>query len=347
VARAVPLAAVLTVGVLSKQSAQAALVLVASGLIVCDYSPVDRTGRLARFVLCATVAVAVAVAAERVLHASHYWTTGQQTDRIDPLVRSWGAVLRHPFATAPHAWRVFEPTLSGYVTLPLLVLIILGAVVSWRAQPRLTAVLLVWIALPAVAALLFTVQPFPRHLMYALPPGLVLMAVALVRGAELARRRLRSGVAIALGTLVTVALLVPALHFDGEVLAHPATVRYPGLDDVQYVTGIPAGGAWPNVVAAIRRGARGPRVVVFVAEADPDIVRFLLSGDPASSGQRYEVVLADQTAARHAQFAIVDQGGLPNPQALALIPRQGLVPIGRFARPRGGAAVTLYGRPRR
>ena len=121
---------------------------------------------------------------------------------------------------------------------------------------------------------------------------------------------------------------------------------YPGLDDVQYVTGVAAGGAWPDVVAAIRHRGHGRLVVTFVAQADPNIVGFLLSPDPRAPTTRYPVVTPGQPGLSEAQFAITDQLPLSNPAALRYIADHGFLVVGRYPRPRGGAAVTLYERIR-
>jgi 4-amino-4-deoxy-L-arabinose transferase-like glycosyltransferase len=338
------LAVVLAAGVLTKQSCEAAVFLLPVSLLGFDFSPAGRRRRVMAWLGAVALALVAVAGAELTMRSSRHWAEGQAFDRTAPLVRSLGAVLHHPFATTGHALRVFAPAITGYITLPLIALAVVGAVLLARERLRLTAALVAWVLAPALAALTFTLVPYPRHLMYVLPPALVLMGVTLARLAEQLEVRLAQPHAVAAAGALTGLLLLPGLVLDARALAHPATARYPGLDDLQYVTGVPAGGAWPPLVRAIRHRARGERVVVLVAQADPNIVRFLLSADPAAPAGRFRVVLPDQPGALRAQFAIVDQLPFGNPRALALIAREHMVVAGRFARPRRGPVTTLYQR---
>ncbi len=144
--------------------------------------------------------------------------------------------------------------------------------------------------------------------------------------------------------------------FDGRVLAHPGTVRYPSFDDWQYVTGFPAGSPWPEVANAIRRRAVGSRVVIIHPNADAAIVGDLLGNSP-----RYVFTSGDQPLGKQAQFAFSeDKGGHFGLGGMEVVRTQHFVVIGHFVRPRscdsprplftercppGGDAVMLYERP--
>jgi 4-amino-4-deoxy-L-arabinose transferase-like glycosyltransferase len=344
--RGAVLAAILAAGTLTKQSGEAAALLLPASLLCFDFSAPDRRRRLCVWLGAAGIAALAVVGAELLLRSSRYWTQGQAFNRRFPLVRPLSQVLSDPFATTSHAWSVFRSALVGYVTVPLIAVAILGALLCWRRQRGLTALLVIWILVPFGAALTFTLVPYPRHIMYAVPPALVLMAYAAVWCARRLRSTRDALVSGSVCAMVAALLLAPALLFDLRALAHPRTAHYPGLDDLQYVTGVPAGGAWPSVVTAIRRRSIGQRVVVLAAQADPNIVRFLLSPDPQSPRSRYVVVVPSDGLAPEAQFAIVDQLPFGNPPALRFIAQHHFVVVGRYSRPRGGPTVTLYQRAR-
>jgi 4-amino-4-deoxy-L-arabinose transferase-like glycosyltransferase len=340
------LAIILAAGILTKQSGEAAVLLLPASLLCFDWSAQDRPRRLWLWLGAVGIAVVAVVGAELLLRSSRYWATGQAFNRRFPLVRPLDQVLSHPFATTSHAWSVFRPAVVGYVTIPLIVVAVVGAALAWQRGRALTALLVIWAAVPFGAALMLTLNPYPRHIMFALPPLLVLVAYAIVQFGSWCQHHLRAKIAVPVCTAVVGLLLLPTFIFDGRVLAHPVTARYPGLDDLQYVTGIPAGGAWPSVVRAIRRRGVGRRVVVFVAQADPNVIRFLLSSDPQSPRSRYDVVVYGNPLVADAQFAVVDQLPFVNQPALRFIARHDFVVMGRYARPRGGPAVTLYERRR-
>ena len=163
---------VLAAGILTKQSSEAAVALVPASLVCFDFSPDGRRRRLARWLTGVGAALAAVLAAELLLRFSSYWAEGQAFLRMGTLVRPLADVLRHPFATSAHAWAVFKPALVGYVTIPLGVLAVLGAGLAWARSRSLATLLVVWIVVPFFAALIFTLGPYPRHLMYMLPPDL-------------------------------------------------------------------------------------------------------------------------------------------------------------------------------
>jgi hypothetical protein len=187
-------------------------------------------------------------------------------------------VLNDPFGVIDLNWDVYGPALSGYVTIPLLLAALVGAVLSWRSQPRATLVLLAWILVPFAVGMLFQLRPFPRHAMFLVPPALALSAYAIVRGARLAERRLSRPAAAIACAAATAVVLAPAVVLDGRVLAHPATADYPGLDYWQYVAGWPAGGPWDRS-ADLLRERTGGRGAVTLVPGDYGILRQLLGDD--------------------------------------------------------------------
>lgn len=343
----VVLAAVLAVGILTKQTGQAAVFLLPFSLVCFDFSAPDRRQRVGRWVGAVAIALAAVIAAEVLLRSSSYWGQGVALLRALPLVRTFSQVLSAPFATSGHAWAVFQPALTGYVTLPLIAAGVLGALLALRTQRRLTTLIAVWIVVPFLAALTFTLVPYPRHIMYVLPQAMVLIAYAAVwAGARWRRVSRYAGPGVAAAVAVGVLIMLPALLLDARLLAHPRVARYPGLDDLQYVTGVPAGGGWPSVAEAIRRRSGGRPTVILVAEADPNVIRFLLSANPDSRGNPYTVVLPSDSRFAQSRFAIVDQLPFVDEGALRFIARERFAVVGRFPRPRGGAVITLYERPR-
>jgi hypothetical protein len=239
-------------------------------------------------------------------------------------------------------WPVYRPALVGYVTLPLLGAALVGALLGLWRRRRLTLLLVAWVVVPFAVAVLFTTLPFPRHIMYVLPPAIVLMAYALVQAAAWLARALPARAAVPAVLAAAALLLAPALRFDARVLADPATTHYPTNDDWQYVTGDGGGAVWPAVADAIRRHGSGRRVVILHPQANVDILRFLLGPD-----SRYEFVQGSSPLASRAQLAVYDETPFVDRLAVDMTERLGLVPVQRFRRPRGGATVTLYARPAR
>jgi 4-amino-4-deoxy-L-arabinose transferase-like glycosyltransferase len=329
---------VLACGVLTKETAWAAVALMPASLLCFDWSPTGRSRRLSKWVQGAGIAVAGAVAAEVAMRSSDYYPALEQLRETPQYtVRSLGDVLDAPFGSAGKTWDVFGPAFTGYVTLPLIAAAIVGAAIGLHRRPRLTAVLLAWFAVPLTASLLFSTAAYPRHLLPLMPPLLVLVAYSFVEVAAWTRRVLPPRIAVPAIVVGVLILLAPAFRLDARVLADPATAKYPGRDDWQYVTGAPAGSQWPAVADAIRRFAAGRRVVVISPTVDPSIARLLLGDD-----SRYAFVSGDSPLAPQARLALTEERPLlVDAKAVAVMQQGHPRVIARFPRPRGGDVIEL------
>jgi 4-amino-4-deoxy-L-arabinose transferase-like glycosyltransferase len=330
---------VLAAGLWTKENTTPALVLIPLSLLVFDWSPDGRSERLRRWLIGIGIALAMAVTAKLLLRTSSLYPLYEHA-RDNPLlytVRPLGDVLSDPFAELGKTWDAYRPAFSGYVTIPLLLTALAGAVIGLRRQPRITALLLAWILLPLAVSMLFSTLPYPRHVMYLVPPAIALMAYAVVEGVKWARTLMAPRTAALVSAVVVAGLLTPALLLDGRVLAHPDTARYPGTDDIQYVTGTGAGSVWPAVADTIRERARGPQVPILTTRSYSQVLEMLLG--PSS---RYVFVGGKSPLAPRAQFSL-DDNQIPfyDPDAATIVREGNFVEVGRYARPRGGAVLVL------
>jgi hypothetical protein len=282
----------------------------------------------------------MAVAANVAMRLSDFWPA-LEVARSSAFytVRDVGDLLEDPFWSFPRAWDAYKPALTSYITLPVLAAAIAGAVLLVRRNWRLGVLLLIWIALPTVISFSFTVLPFPRHIMYLMPPVIVLAALALVEAARWCTNALgprRAAVAL---TAAGALFLAPSLVWDARVLADPVAVEYPGLDEWQYVTGTGGGEPWPKVERELRRRAGEEEVIVITPTTDGNVIRLMLHEHP-----RFVFVKGTDPRAETADFAITDGNPLPDFQALEILREGPYERIGRYQRPHGGKVVKLYER---
>jgi 4-amino-4-deoxy-L-arabinose transferase-like glycosyltransferase len=335
---------VLAAGALTKENTLPALALLPLSLLCFDWSQPEVRRRLYVWLGAVAIAVAAFVAARLLLRTSAYYgdyVAAHKTGAVE--TRTLHEVLDDPFGPTVHtAWAVVRRPIFDYVTAPLLVAGAVGAVALWRRDPRMLALLLAWVAVPFAGALLFATFFFPRHVMFALPPAIVLVAYAAVVATRWAQRTLPTRWVVAACTFVAALALAPAALFDARVLAHPDTARYPGRDDFQYVTGYAAGAPWPDVTDTLRAlGTDRRHVVVMTPWGSPDVVRFLLDDD-----RRYTFVWSVRPPARRADYAIREaKPPFADPAADAILARGHFVLIRRYPRPRSDSAVELYKRP--
>jgi 4-amino-4-deoxy-L-arabinose transferase-like glycosyltransferase len=328
-------------GTLTKESTKPALVLIPASLLCFDWAGPDRRRRLRVWLGGVAIVAAMVGAAMLLLRASsRYPELVAHRDLPVYTVRSVSDVLTDPFGSWDIAWSAYRPVFVEYIGLPLLAAGVLGAVARWRSSPRLTALLLIWIAVPLLIAMSFPTLPFPRHVMYAMPGAVVLMAAGLEAGWRWIAARIPARAAFALSAVALLLVLAPALRLDWRVLSDPADTRLPGLDD-RYVTGTAGGAPWPSVADAIRSRARPGRVAIVDAGRNAPVLGLLLGLD-----SRFALVGSSSPLARRAQFVITDE--LPrsfiDQRAAAMVTRDGFRPAGTFPRPRGGATVRLYER---
>lgn len=339
---AVVLGLVFAAGILTKENTKPALALLPLSLLCLDWSGPGRRDRLVRWGTGVGVAALFVVGAILLLHASSKYPLYEKA-RKEPLlytVRTLSQVLSDPFKEVGTSWHIYRPALVGYLSLPLIAVAAGGVVVGFRRQWRLTAVILGWVLVPLTVSLLFSALPYPRHVMYLVPPVIVLMAHGLVEGVRWARTVAAPRVAAVACTVVVALLLLPALLLDGRVLAHPATARYPGADDLQYVTGTGAGSVWPGVARSIRAHARGHTVYILVTRSYSQVLEFLLDHDHS-----YHFVSGKSVHAREAQFSLDDEIPFYDPDSAKITRDAHFVTVASFPRPRGGATLTLSERP--
>lgn len=330
---------VLAAGVLTKENTKPALVLVPLSLLCFDWGAPDRSRQLKRWLLGIALVAAMVVAATLSLRVSSLYHLYEES-RDNPLlytVRPLGDVLSDPFAELGATWEAYRPAFTGYISIPLIGAALAGAVLGLRRRPRLTLLLLAWILLPLAISMLFSTLPYPRHVMYLVPPAIVLMAYAIVEGIRWTRTVTAPRTAGLVSTAAVAALLAPALLLDARVLAHPDTARYPGTDDLQYVTGTGGGSVWPAVAGTIRDRAKGPQVPILTTRSYSQVLEMLLGPDP-----RYVFVPGRSPLAARAQFSL-DDNEIPffDPEAARIVRKGDFVEIGRYQRPRGGAVLVL------
>jgi 4-amino-4-deoxy-L-arabinose transferase-like glycosyltransferase len=325
------------VGVLTKENTKPAIALLPLSLILFDWRTDGRRERLTRWFGGAAIVGVMMVLADRLMHISSYFDEFQRWRAAGfYTTRKLGDVIGDPFGSWDKAIHAYGPAFLEYITVPLLLAAAVGAVIGLRRNERMTLLLLGWIALPLLISLTFAALPYPRHVLYLLPPFLVLMAYAAVEGARAARERLTPRAAAAAVAVVGALALSQALVLDVRVLAHPDTGPYPGLDQTQYVR--LGGHPWEPAADLIKSTARGDRVVILSMTSRPDTLEMLLGPD-----DRYVFVTGSSPLAEQAQFAIFDR---TNPfvdiRAKQVLDSSGLRPVATFGRPDGGQGVTLY-----
>jgi 4-amino-4-deoxy-L-arabinose transferase-like glycosyltransferase len=345
---AIGLGVALAAGILAKQTGNFALVLLPVSLVCFDWRGPGRGKRLLRWAGCVALALLIVAVGNAVLRLSPLYDRLDQARAALHQFRPVGAVLKDPFAELAGNWPGFGAVLTGYVTLPLLAAVIVGAVLALRAGRRPALVLLAWGIVPFAAALALVEYGYARYVLSSIPPLVALAAYGVVEGARRLRVRRPAARARLVGAAALLVLLLPALVRDAGILADPATAPYPGEDDWQFVAGWPAGTGVRGIAQTLeRRAPPGATTVAYVLlppwslAAELEHPHRVTTGTVAYAddfvargpgGRTFRFVKFGTPAARTAQFVYQhDTFGLPAGTSLA-----GYRLVAAFRRPHGG-----------
>ena len=337
-ADALPLGFALGGGLLTKPTTYPALALIPFGLLVFDWARPDRGRRLARWLGCVALALALAYALYSIMKLSSLWEAYVRYRGLHGVARGQPAHsiaegLGSPLKWLEHNWPAYRSVLVGYVTLPFLLAAAVGAGLGLRRRPRLAALVLLWFLAPLAMVLLLTELAYPRYILVGIPPLLALAAYGAVAVFDWLRglrwRHVRRVALVCAGA----ALVTPTLVFDARILAAPGTARYPGIDDAQYVTSGAALAPYEKVVRDLRDLADGRPLTVALGDFTSDYLPLELRDDPNITLVRAD----DAEAACSALYGVETGVPLPSrPDGLAWRKAK------TYPRPRQGIPTVLY-----
>ena len=332
---AIILGLALGAGVLTKASGQLTVVLVGTGLVLLPWRSPEIRSRLSRFVGCIALALLLCGVIHAVLKLSPLYYEQAQIQKSAVAVRGFDAAFAHPLRWFDENWPGYQAALRGYLTIPIALVAVAGLVYGILARARLAIVIALWSLTALVADVLFGEAGYARYLLPAIAPLPALVAHGALQLARSARRVVPPSRYALMAAAGVVLLVVAApLYLTASVLAGPATARYPGLDDAQFVTGWTAGHPWTGAARELRLRAGGQKALVELGDLSSGVLTFDLMSDPNLTFARY-----DQLGSQHARFAV--ENGVPLPSDSG--PGQ-LRVVWQEQRPRHGVTLRLYER---
>lgn len=247
-------------GLLTKSSAQFALILLPVTLLVGKGGKKSHLARLLRWLGLAAVAAGLALLFQLLIKLSplqHMVGLKNQT-----FIVSFGEFFADPFSRLPGNLRGLTEWLVSYLTVPLVALGIVG-IASNRRQWRKVTLLLLWALVPLGALAVFGRVLYPRFLLFMAVPLVPLIAL----GAETTHRLMSIGLrkiklplAVRAG-LVTLILIYP-IYFSTQIIFNPLNAPLPLVDRNQLLDDWPSGYGITEVVEFIKQeGKRGPLFV--------------------------------------------------------------------------------------
>jgi hypothetical protein len=360
---------ILGAAILTKQSGWFLVALLPAALILFPRGPAAGR-RLAMWAACTAVTLVITGLA-------------YSLQFLTPIFYNTPPIENHHFlgdaiANAPkylrQNWPVLQAGAVGYLTPPLVLLMLVGAWRAFRSSPRHAALLASYVLLPLGAASIIATIPAPRYLVIVVPILAIFIGIGLVTMVDWART------ARARSRLLVPALLAlafaPALYLDALVLADPERAPYPGVDEWQYVTSNQlSGGPLSDLVEELERRARGePRPTIATYNSfNPGTILVAMNGRNWGPRTRYFVTGTQLDFPKQARWVVIEDRAVgpyhkyglgidrllgrsdetvPRwsidplfPPAVAKLRERGFRLVAKFPRPRSGAAVYLYERP--
>ncbi len=178
--------------------------------------------------------------------------------------------------------------LAGYLTLPVVALVVLGVALGLRTRPRATLFLAALVVLPVLAFAAVSTLWFPRYLVPVTVPALLLAAQGFVSSTARLPRAAR-GLLLAL-------LLVPALRLDADLVRAPERAALPPVEREQFVLGWPSGYGTRGTLALVREELlREPQGLIVVAHVHARRTTWLALGLEFAREPRVELRDLDLT----------------------------------------------------
>ncbi len=232
------LALVIGGGMLTKTSAFFSLALIPFALLLFDFSQKRLKERLANFVLLSLVVVVLANLYYGVLRLSpFYHIIGEKNDVFVYPLGQW---VHHPFRFFFGNFHGLMSWLIGYASIPILVLVAISFVVSFKYW-REKLLLLAWFSAPFVFLALFGKVLYPRFILFMSMPLLVMAAFSFDALFQIVKKP-------AFTILIFIVFLSGFLIKDYFLLTNFAIAPIPASDKNQLLNDWPAGiGVKPSV----------------------------------------------------------------------------------------------------
>jgi 4-amino-4-deoxy-L-arabinose transferase-like glycosyltransferase len=331
------LGVVIGAGGLTKPTAWVAVVVLPFTLLLFDYSSPRLRRRLLVWAAYAALAIAVGYALASIARLSplydrpmlpkeNHRSLGQIFDDIGPQLRSNGPLM----------WIA----LRGYLTIPGVVLAIIGALAAWRRHPRAAAILTVWTFSVFVSALLLALWPYPRYFAAAMVPlsAFVALGGVAIWDAIVGASWMHRGTRIAVAAFILLVPQMPGVRYEALILADPVHTPYPGADLEGYIAATSAQ-TWLGAVSQEIKRRGGPYPVqIDVVSGYTWGLDLRLNGAAVGSARRYDVFGGTSARKATARYLVSDGARSDAP------PRPGFTLILRKARIDDGAVTRLYER---
>lgn len=246
------LGAVVGGGMLTKSSADFALILIPFSLLLFNFKSQGLKKRLLRFAMYGLLAVIVANLFYSILRLSPFFYIIEQKNYL--FIYSPGEWLSHPFAFFLGNLKTFLGWLIGYSSAPFILLIILAFLISNKLT-REKLLLLSWFLAPLIATSLFGRLLYPRFLlfmtMFLIPLAALSLSYLLQKSSKFYLR-----------SLILLAFVFSFIFKDFFIVHNFQIAPIPQSDKGQFITGWPSGVGVKESIKFFEKEAKNKKIFI-------------------------------------------------------------------------------------
>lgn len=239
-------------GMLTKTNTSFAMILLPFSLLLFNFKDKEYKKRLLKWAAFALVAVVIAMAMYSILRLSPFFHIINQKNFT--FIYTPQEILKDPISHLFGNLRGMTSWLTGYVTIPFLVLV-LSAFLVGKKYFRENLLLFAWFIIPFGALALFGRTIYPRFILFMTMPLLILGGYALFQIITLSKKQWMKGLAV-------VVFLVSFVVNDFFIITDFAKASIPEGDREQLITAWPSGIGVRETVSFLTDKAKKEKIYV-------------------------------------------------------------------------------------
>lgn len=244
---------VIGLGLLTKSSALFYLMLLPAGILITDWPRKSRARYFLKWTgLCMAVIVQSQIY-ENIMRLSEF--RHNVAAKNLSFIYSFSEIIKDPFRSFIGNLTGLFIWLSGYMTWPLLILILVALFWLIRKNWRLGLFLLSYFLVPFLALALFGRVIYPRFLLFMIPPLFMILILFLTTCLSIKKSQKYF---LIIMLLIGINLLI----FDQKILFNPVDAPLPNADKQQLLNDWPAGYGIKEVVNYLEQESRKSPVVI-------------------------------------------------------------------------------------
>lgn len=249
---AIILGAIVGAGMLTKSSADFALVLLPFSILIFNFSAKLRKSRITHWLIYSLITIVISNVIYNILRLSPFFYIINQKNYL--FIYSPAEWIKQPFAFFINNITTLFNWLAGYTAAPFLILVISSFLLSFKFTKEKT-LLFLWFIVPLISFSFFGRLLYPRFILFMVIPLIPLASFALY---ELMIKFKNYW----LKTLIFLCFIIIFIYKDYFIITNFVNAPIPQADKGQFITGWPSGVGVAETVNYLQKESRKRKIFV-------------------------------------------------------------------------------------